>query len=77
MDVFLSVWFLFLGTILDVYQSLCFCFLFSDIRVEDEGLYTCVAQNPFGKTDASAFVSVTGIGAVSYTHLTLPTRSLV
>ena len=40
----------------------CVCFLFSDIRVEDEGLYTCVAQNPFGKTDASAFVSVTGIG---------------
>ncbi|KAL8608110.1 hypothetical protein ACOMHN_016565 [Nucella lapillus] len=33
----------------------------SDISVEDEGLYTCVAENPFGKTNASAFVTVTGI----------------
>ncbi|XP_076455301.1 hemicentin-1-like isoform X2 [Babylonia areolata] len=33
----------------------------SDISVEDEGLYTCVAQNPFGKNEASAFVTVTGI----------------
>ena len=40
----------------------CFLSVCSDIRVEDEGLYTCVAQNPFGKSDASAFVSVTGIG---------------
>ena len=47
----------------------CACFLFSDIRVEDEGLYTCVAQNPFGKTDASAFVSVTGIGEFAHMHL--------
>lgn len=39
-----------------------FLFVCADIRPEDEGMYTCVAENPFGKTDASAFVSVTGIG---------------
>lgn len=33
----------------------------TEITIDDEGLYTCVAQNPFGKAEASAFVSVTGI----------------
>ncbi|PVD21525.1 hypothetical protein C0Q70_17323 [Pomacea canaliculata] len=33
----------------------------SDIRATDEGLYTCVAQNPFGSAEASAYVTVTGI----------------
>lgn len=35
------------------------------ITLEDEGTYTCVAQNPYGKSEASAFVSVTGIGMLT------------
>jgi hypothetical protein len=29
---------------------------------EDEGMYTCIAENQFGIRESSAFVSVTGVG---------------
>ncbi|GFR68724.1 hemicentin-1-like [Elysia marginata] len=32
------------------------------IHPDDEGVYTCIAQNAFGLKDAAAYVSVTGIG---------------
>ncbi|XP_012942941.1 hemicentin-1 [Aplysia californica] len=40
------------------------------IQRGDEGIYTCVAQNPFGVADSSAYVSVTGIvrPLIAYTY---------
>ena len=39
--------------------------VFTDSSLEDEGSYECVAQNLFGTTLASAFLSITGIGNVT------------
>ena len=42
-----------------------FC-LFPGIHPDDEGVYTCIAQNAFGLADAAAYVTVTGIGKSSW-----------
>ena len=34
----------------------------SGIRMEDEGMYRCTVANQFGRDDAEAFISITGIG---------------
>lgn len=42
----------------------------------DEGRYTCVAQNQFGVQEASAFLSITGIGEIPHpTPNTVPNPS--
>ncbi|KAH9500753.1 Hemicentin-1, partial [Bulinus truncatus] len=33
----------------------------TNIQQGDEGVYTCVAQNPFGSSESDAYISVTGI----------------
>jgi len=33
-----------------------------EVEREDEGLYTCTAENQFKSVEASAYVSVSGIG---------------
>lgn len=33
-----------------------------DLEVDDEGLYICAAQNQFGTAEASAYLTITGIG---------------
>lgn len=35
---------------------------FSDLWVEDEAVYICEAQNHFGKIEAKARITVTGLG---------------
>lgn len=35
---------------------------FLDLNLEDEGMYTCVVENQFGKKEVSAYLSITGIG---------------
>lgn len=35
---------------------------FSDSQLADQGMYTCAAQNQFGLIEASAFLTITGIG---------------
>ena len=33
-----------------------------DVGIKDEGMYVCVAQNQFGTTEATGYLTVTGIG---------------
>lgn len=40
---------------------LCLVFL-SDLWVEDEAVYICEAQNQFGKIEARARITITGLG---------------
>ena len=36
--------------------------------IKDEGMYVCVAQNQFGTTEATGYLTVTGIGK-EYIHI--------
>jgi len=36
--------------------------LTTGVMKEDEGMYTCTAENQFGTVRQSAFITVTGIG---------------
>ena len=38
--------------------------MFIDLTKADEGGYVCVAQNQFGTIQASAYLTVTGIGKI-------------
>src|SRR4029434_1496482 len=42
-------------------MCVCVCVCVLDLWVEDEGLYWCEAQNPFGKIQTQATISVTGL----------------
>ena len=39
------------------------------IQMLDEGMYTCTVSNQFGRDDAEAFISITGIGKLKICKL--------
>ena len=42
-----------------------------DVKQEDEGTYTCRVENRFNSQEASAFLTVTGIGQFCLISITL------
>ena len=51
---------------LDTLKEILYIKNISDLAADDEGRYTCVAQNQFGLREITAFLSVTGIGNYIY-----------
>ena len=41
-------------------------YVYLDVGIKDEGMYVCVAQNQFGTTEATGYLTVTGIGKQGY-----------
>lgn len=46
----------------DLHTLCSFVVLLSDLWVDDEAVYVCEAQNQFGKIEAKARITVTGLG---------------
>lgn len=53
-----------------------FYYYFSDLWLEDEAVYICEAQNHFGKIEAKARITVTGLGRCKHFLLSIYLRLL-